>query len=221
MVIDTDHSNVSFSSASAPFSTFPNVMPTNQSTDIRETLQFKANQGKFIKRKAHAFRNLMISGSKSQDTPDNAIQEFCLSENLGPRMDQKFSNAGTSSSSESSPSSSSLRQRISTLENFGRNTLLKPKFLNMPSMLISSANRRWGGNKNGNCRMDLEIFRYSVLTKFRLLGLSKTKMKSPNVVKPIFEAESPDELALVETAYRYNVRLIKRSPSLATVIMPG
>lgn len=46
-------------------------------------------------------------------------------------------------------------------------------------------------------------------------------MKSPNVVKPIFEAESPDELALVETAYRYNVRLIKRSPLMATVIMPG
>lgn len=147
--MNTEHANVSFSSASAPFSTFPAVMPTNQTNELRESFHFKVNQRKFIRRKANAFRNLMISGSKSQDTPDNAIQEFCLSEDLGTRMNQKFSNAGTSSSSESSPSSSSLRQRISTLENFGRNALLKPKFLNMPSMLISSANRRWGGNKNG------------------------------------------------------------------------
>ncbi len=51
--------------------------------------------------------------------------------------------------------------------------------------------------------------------------MSKTKIKSPNVVKPIFEAESPDELALVETAYCYNVRLIRRSPTCATVITPG
>lgn len=60
------------------------------------------------------------------------------------------------------------------------------------------------------------------MTVLLLVGLSKSKMmKTPNVVKPIFEAESPDELALVETAYCYNVRLIKRSPMSATVIMPG
>lgn len=51
--------------------------------------------------------------------------------------------------------------------------------------------------------------------------MSKRKIKTPNVVKPIFEAESPDELALVETAYRYNIRLINRAPGTATVIMPG
>lgn len=147
MVISEEQStNVSFTSASAPFSTFPN----SQTVEICESLQYK-NQRKIVKRKNNPFRNLMLS-SKSQDLTDNAaIQEICLSEDLGStRMNQKFSNtAGTSSSSESSPSSSSLRQRISTLENFGRNTLLKPKFLNMPSMLISSANRRWGGSKNG------------------------------------------------------------------------
>lgn len=56
---------------------------------------------------------------------------------------------------------------------------------------------------------------------FRFTGMSKRKIKTPNVVKPIFEAESPDELALVETAYRYNIRLINRAPGTATVIMPG
>ncbi|XP_065220628.1 phospholipid-transporting ATPase VD isoform X2 [Planococcus citri] len=197
MVISEEQSsNVSFTSSSAPFSTFPN----SQSVEIAENLRYK-NQGKRVRK--NPFRNLMLS-SKSQDLTDNAaIQEICMSEDLGSsRANQKFSHTAppATSSSESSPSSSSLRQRISTLENFGRNTLLKPKFLNMPSMLISSANRRWGSSKN---------------------GISKTKIKSPNVVKPIFEAESPDELALVETAYRYNVRLIKRSPMMATVIMPG
>lgn len=44
---------------------------------------------------------------------------------------------------------------------------------------------------------------------------------SPMEPKPIFEAESPDELALVEAAYLYNCRLIKRSPQSLTVMMPG
>lgn len=44
---------------------------------------------------------------------------------------------------------------------------------------------------------------------------------SPMEPKPIFEAESPDELALVEAAYLYNCRLIKRTPQSLTVMMPG
>lgn len=39
--------------------------------------------------------------------------------------------------------------------------------------------------------------------------------------KPIFEAESPDELALVEMAYAYNCRLTKRTPTLASILLPG
>ncbi|KRT84629.1 hydrolase [Oryctes borbonicus] len=44
---------------------------------------------------------------------------------------------------------------------------------------------------------------------------------SPKDSKPIFEAESPDELALVDAAYNYDCRLVKRTPSTATVEMPG
>lgn len=41
-----------------------------------------------------------------------------------------------------------------------------------------------------------------------------------NDVKPIFEAESPDELALVDAAYSYNVKLLKRTPTSVTVDDP-
>lgn len=44
--------------------------------------------------------------------------------------------------------------------------------------------------------------------------------KSPSS-KPIFEAESPDELALVQMAYIYNCKLLKRTPSKAIVSLPG
>ena len=38
---------------------------------------------------------------------------------------------------------------------------------------------------------------------------------------PIFEAESPDELALVKAAKIYNVRLIKRTPKSAIISLPN
>lgn len=44
---------------------------------------------------------------------------------------------------------------------------------------------------------------------------------SPGEMKPIFEAESPDELALVDAAYTYNCRLLKRTPQHVTVNVPG
>lgn len=43
---------------------------------------------------------------------------------------------------------------------------------------------------------------------------------TPLELKPIFEAESPDELALVEAAYSYNVKLLKRTPTSVTVEVP-
>ena len=39
--------------------------------------------------------------------------------------------------------------------------------------------------------------------------------------KPIYEAESPDELALVDAAYAYNCRLLKRTPHNVKVTLPG
>lgn len=44
---------------------------------------------------------------------------------------------------------------------------------------------------------------------------------SPFELKPIFEAESPDELALVDAAYNYGCRLLRRTPTTVTVETPG
>ncbi|CAB0019266.1 unnamed protein product [Nesidiocoris tenuis] len=49
----------------------------------------------------------------------------------------------------------------------------------------------------------------------------KSPKTSSEGSKPIFEAESPDELALVQMAYIYNCRLMKRTPSKAIVSLPG
>lgn len=44
---------------------------------------------------------------------------------------------------------------------------------------------------------------------------------SPGDLKPIYEAESPDELALVDAAYIYKCRLLRRTPSEVTVDVPN
>lgn len=48
-----------------------------------------------------------------------------------------------------------------------------------------------------------------------------TPTPSPSEIKPIYEAESPDELALVNAAYSYQCRLVKRTPQAIKVAMPG
>ncbi|KAF6198978.1 hypothetical protein GE061_007001 [Apolygus lucorum] len=67
----------------------------------------------------------------------------------------------------------------------------RPRLLNVPSMFFKKA-------KNG-----------------------KSPKTSSDGSKPIFEAESPDELALVQMAYIYNCRLVKRTPTKAIVSLPG
>lgn len=44
---------------------------------------------------------------------------------------------------------------------------------------------------------------------------------SPLDIKPIYEAESPDELALVDAAYKYGFRLLRRSLHNILVSFPG
>ncbi|CAG9864504.1 unnamed protein product [Phyllotreta striolata] len=58
--------------------------------------------------------------------------------------------------------------------------------------------------------------RCSNLTDEQKAKLS-TATPSPHDAKPIFEAESPDELALVDAAYNYGVRLTKRTPTSVSV----
>ena len=40
--------------------------------------------------------------------------------------------------------------------------------------------------------------------------VSRTTTPTPGEIRPIYEAESPDELALVDAAYAYNIKLLNR-----------
>ncbi|XP_022238168.1 probable phospholipid-transporting ATPase VA [Limulus polyphemus] len=42
-----------------------------------------------------------------------------------------------------------------------------------------------------------------------------------SVFRPIYEAESPDEIALVDAAFHYNFRLLQRTPDCIVIALPG
>ena len=50
---------------------------------------------------------------------------------------------------------------------------------------------------------------------------SRSPTPTPAELRPIYEAESPDELALVDAAFAYNCKLLKRSPTSVVVSLPG
>lgn len=54
-----------------------------------------------------------------------------------------------------------------------------------------------------------------------LLRDSRSLTPSPMDIKPIYEAESPDELALVDAAYKYGCRLLRRSLHNILIFLPG
>ncbi|KAF5277653.1 hypothetical protein FQA39_LY06146 [Lamprigera yunnana] len=82
-------------------------------------------------------------------------------------------------------------------------TSYRPKLLSIPSLPFLGSKRN-GSNSN--------------LTDEQKAKLNQSL--SSYDVKPIFEAESPDELALVDAAYSYNCRLLKRNPGMVVVDVP-
>ncbi|XP_024084147.1 probable phospholipid-transporting ATPase VD isoform X2 [Cimex lectularius] len=94
-----------------------------------------------------------------------------------------------------------IRPTLSPISSSGENSptalpksaLSRPKLLNVPSMSLFFTDKNI---KNG------------------------ASPKTPTS-KPIFEAESPDELALVQMAFIYNCRLVRRFPTKAIVSLPG
>jgi phospholipid-translocating ATPase len=50
---------------------------------------------------------------------------------------------------------------------------------------------------------------------------SRSVTPTPSEFRPIYEAESPDELALIDAAYAYKCKLLRRSPNSAVVCLPG
>ncbi|KAK4887192.1 hypothetical protein RN001_003463 [Aquatica leii] len=94
------------------------------------------------------------------------------------------------------------------IDEVAQNTVIKssfmPKLLNIPSLPFL------GNKRNGST---------SNLTDEQKAKLHQSS--SSFDTKPIFEAESPDELALVDAAYNYNCRLLKRNPGFVLVDVPG
>lgn len=101
------------------------------------------------------------------------------------------------SSPENSPSSSPQHQTNHQQQS------TRPKHLQLPaiwSKLVSSTSLTSIGKGKGGA----------------IAGVAPTPLE----LRPIYEAESPDELALVDAAYAYNCRLIRRSPNSVVVCMP-
>lgn len=103
------------------------------------------------------------------------------------------------SSSESTPTADSP-----TVPQSARH-VSRPKLLNVPSLLSVCSSKKSSSSKFGNSQNSQQ----------------RSTTPSPCELKPIFEAESPDELALVDAAYSYNCRLVKRTPQFVTVALPG
>ncbi|VEN49474.1 unnamed protein product [Callosobruchus maculatus] len=82
----------------------------------------------------------------------------------------------------------------------------RPKLLNIPYFL-----------KKGNNLTDEQKAK---LRQQSVGGVGVPGTPSPYDLKPIFEAESPDELALVDAAYNYGCRLLRRTPTSVTVETP-
>ncbi|KAK9870972.1 hypothetical protein WA026_009932 [Henosepilachna vigintioctopunctata] len=81
----------------------------------------------------------------------------------------------------------------------------RPKLLNLPSINFLTRRNHSSGN---------------LVDEEQSSKLNKSATPSPYEFKPIFEAESPDELALVDAAYNYNCRLVIRTPTTVCVDLP-
>lgn len=82
--------------------------------------------------------------------------------------------------------------------------LMRPKLLSIPSIGI------FGRKNNSN----------SNLTDEEKVKLNQAYTPTPLELKPIYEAESPDELALVDAAFMYHCKLVHRTPTNVTVDVP-
>ncbi|XP_040564525.1 phospholipid-transporting ATPase VD isoform X2 [Lepeophtheirus salmonis] len=91
----------------------------------------------------------------------------------------------------SSPETSPLSSPVSSR---------RPKHLQLPSLFAKLKSRS-----------------NSSLSKLQIVSTSPT----PTEIRPIYEAESPDELALVDAAFAYNCKLLKRTSNCAMISLPN
>lgn len=115
-------------------------------------------------------------------------------------------------------------------KNSGRGILKRPRMLdfrgNRPLSPISSSNETTPTESPAQRPRFLQIpqipgiFRRTLQVNSPSQQTAQTPTPSPSEIQPIFEAESPDELALVQAAHSYQCRLIKRTPQTIKVAMP-
>ena len=82
----------------------------------------------------------------------------------------------------------------------------RPKYLQLPSLL----NKFVSGSSSSLAKLNRSV------TPTPSIAAVATQEK-----KPLYEAESPDELALVDAAFAYNCRLVRRTPKRVVVSLPG
>lgn len=133
-----------------------------------------------------------------------------------------FSSLGNTSTSVPIPSHLQPSPPISRK----KKSALRPRLLNVPPF-ISLSNRR---GKFFSLRVFYHLDSAVLCTEHMFLfclGSSAPALSqgrnTPTIgeLKPIFEAESPDEIALVEAAYTYNCRLVRKTGHYATLFVPG
>lgn len=107
------------------------------------------------------------------------------------------------SSAESSPESDSPPMRIKAVTPTERMRSIVSKFPMVPQILATGRS----------------VKKFHINSKQKFLQVSKSHLnRSP---KPIFEAESPDELALVNSSYAYGFILENRNPNTVLITEPG
>jgi phospholipid-translocating ATPase len=109
-----------------------------------------------------------------------------------------------SSSAESSPESDSPPMPIKAATPTQRVKSIVCKFPMMPQIIATGRS----------------VKKFHINSKQKFLQVAKSQLNK-KTFKPIFEAESPDELALVNSAYAYGFILENRNPNTVLVSEPG
>ena len=140
---------------------------------------------------------LRLSESRSINSSPNVILP------LKPQTQHVPSLSPISSSAESTPSSESPPMRIKAISPTDRVKSIVSKLPMVPQILANTRNKK-----------------FSLNSKAKLIAAS-SKNRLNNVLKPIYEAESPDELALVNSALAYDAALINRNMNSVLINEPG
>jgi phospholipid-translocating ATPase len=149
---------------------------------------------------------LRLSESPSL-TPNNSTNKLQPPNSL--KMHHVPSLSPISSSAESSPESDSPPMRIKSITPTGRvkKTIIDQvsKLPIVPQMLVSTGK---------------SIKKFHISSKHKLLQMSTNKHQK-TVTTNQYEAESPDELALVNSAFAYNFVLENRNPNTVLINEPN